>query len=359
MTDTADQTDHDRAESVRMIRDSAGAIALDTAGLERIRKLRFQPPGFDPAVWQQMGELGWIGLRLGEERGGIGLGMVEACALAEELGRGLVPEPLIPGAVSAGLLAAVGEEALLARLLAGEVFVATAWQEEADSLATPGSSDRRRLFIPMGAGAGSFLVPVREGQGLALHLLPAEGQRIDMRPTQDGGHIAALHPDLAQSVRIGVIGNTLPRLLDEAALGTAAYLLGLMSRAFELTLDYLRTRQQFGKQLGSFQALQHRAANLHIQIVLSRASLEAAAAELDAGAEDRRRQAVVSRAKSRAAEAALLVTREAIQMHGAIGYTDEYDIGLFLRKAMVLMNQFGSPALHRQRFVATSPSADD
>jgi alkylation response protein AidB-like acyl-CoA dehydrogenase len=302
-----------------------------------------------------MGELGWIGLRLPEEAGGIGLGMVEVCALAEEMGRALVPEPLIPAQLSAALLAAMGEEALLASLLGGERFVATAWQEAPDALDAPGMPDAPRLFVPSARAATGFLLPIREGEALALHL--AEAPALDVRSLQDGGHVATLRA--GETRRLGAVGNALARALDEAALATAAYLLGLMDRAFAMTLDYLRTRQQFGKPIGSFQALQHRAVDLRIQIALTRASVEAAAATLDAGCTEAQRKAAVSRAKARAAEASMLVTRAAVQMHGAIGYTDEYDVGLFTRKAMVLANAFGSAALHRRRFLAAGGDTEE
>jgi alkylation response protein AidB-like acyl-CoA dehydrogenase len=126
-----------------------------------------------------------------------------------------------------------------------------------------------------------------------------------------------------------------------------------------MTLDYLKTRQQFGKLIGSFQALQHRAVDLQIQVALTRASVEAAAVTLDGGAPPALRQAVVSRAKARASEAAMLVTKQCIQLHGGIGYTDAYDVGLFLRKAMVLGSLYGPAALHRARFAAVSPEDED
>ncbi|WP_043837627.1 acyl-CoA dehydrogenase family protein [Muricoccus aerilatus] len=344
----------DRVQSLRMIRDSAAAVMPADGGLGRVRALRFTLPGIDPAVWGSMGSMGWIGLRLPEEAGGIGLGMAEACALQEELGRALVPEPLVPGALSARLLAAAGDTALLPSLLAGENLVLTAWQQSADSLEAPGDPEAPRLFIPMAAAAGTVLLPVREGNGLALYAV--EGTRATILKTQDGGHVGSLAPSLAGARRVAAdVSAAMDLALDEAALGTAAYLLGLMERCFEMTLDYLRARQQFGKALGSFQALQHRAADLKIQIVLTRASVEGAAADLNAGAAGDARRALVSRAKARAAEAALRVTREAVQLHGAIGYTDEYDIGLFLRKAMVTANAFGSAALHRARYMRCAP----
>jgi alkylation response protein AidB-like acyl-CoA dehydrogenase len=301
-----------------------------------------------------MGELGWIGLRLPEEQGGAGLGMAEFCALAEELGRGLVPEPLIQGALSATLLAGAGETEMLAALLAGEAYPLTAWQESVDTLDAPGTPGAPRLFLPGATGADCFLVPQSEATGLALHVVPAEDQRLAVLATQDGGEVATLRPQVATARRIaGDVAPALRRALDEAALATAAYLLGVMERSFAMTVDYLRTRQQFGRPIGSFQALQHRAVDLRIQITLTRASVEAAAETLDAGAGDAARRAAASRAKARAAEASMLVTRAAVQMHGAIGYTDEYVVGLYLRKAMVLANAFGSAALHRRRFVAS------
>jgi alkylation response protein AidB-like acyl-CoA dehydrogenase len=200
--------------------------------------------------------------------------------------------------------------------------------------------------------AAHVLVPLHDGEGLALWLLPAATG--DVRMLQDGGHVGSVAPDPRNGRRLAAdIAAPLSRALDEAALATAACLLGVMERAFAMTLDYLRTRRQFGRAIGSFQALQHRAVDLRIQLALTRASVEAAAATLDDPAEPAAaRQAAVSRAKARAAEAALRVTREAVQLHGAIGYTDEYDVGLCLRKAMAQANAFGSAALHRRRFLA-------
>jgi alkylation response protein AidB-like acyl-CoA dehydrogenase len=343
-----------------MIRDSAAAVAPPGGDLKRVRDLRFQAPGYDPATLRQMGELGWIGLRVPEEAGGAGLGMGEMCALVEQLGAGLAPEPLIQAALSAGLLAAVGDKTLLGRLLSGEALVLTAWQERADSLDIPASPDGARRFLPMAGGAEAFLLPVREGGRVALLCQPAAGADLALEQTQDGGSFGTLRPDLSKATRIADdIGGVLPALLDDAALASAAYLLGGMERAFAMTLDYLKTRQQFGKIIGTFQALQHRAADLAMQNALARASVESAAAALDDGAAGDARRAAVSRAKARVAEAAMLVTRQCIQLHGGIGYTDQYDVGLYLRKAMVVAGQFGGAALHRRRFMATAPETEE
>ncbi len=337
----------DRAESLRMIRDSAAAV-VRRGDLSRIRALRFTHAGFDPAVLRQVGELGWIGLRVPEARGGIGLGMAECCALMEELGRGLVPEPLIPAMLSAALLSASGDP-LLDRVLAGEAYLPVAWQEAADRLDAPGTA-APRVFVPLARGAEAFLLPSGEG----LRVVPSAEAQLAVQETQDGGHVGTVRAGAGRSLAAA----PLTAALDEAALATAAMLLGVMEEAFAMTLAYLRTRRQFGKPIGSFQALQHRAVDLKIQMALTRASVEAAAATLDSEAPAGMKRAAVSRAKARAAEAAMLVTRAAVQMHGAIGYTDEYDVGLFLRKAMVLANSFGSATLHRRRFAAEAPEEE-
>lgn len=344
-------------ENVRLLRDSAAAVAPPGGGLGRVRALRFGLPGFERSVWRQMAEMGWASLRGPEAAGGAGLGLVEACALMTELGGALVPEPLGPCMAVAPLL----PPDVLARVGDGGAVVLPAWQERADTL-DPGAETALaggrvsgfKLFVPMAAGADLFLVAARDG--LALVEAGAPGVALDTAHTQDGGHYGTLRLD---GVPCRPVPGDLANALDDAALLAAASLLGVMERAFALTLDYMRTRKQFGRAIGSFQALQHRAADLQVQVALTRASIEGAAAVLDAGATGPRRQAAVSRAKARAADAAMRVTREAIQLHGGIGYTDEYDVGLYLRRAMVLAPQFGSARLHRARFAATSPEATD
>jgi alkylation response protein AidB-like acyl-CoA dehydrogenase len=339
----------ERAENIAMIRASAGAIVPDS-DLQRIRALRFQEPGFDRTVWREICTLGWPGLRVPEAAGGSGLGMQEYCALLEELGAGLVPEPIIASALAARVLS--GD--LLAQLLAGDKIVLPAWQERANSLEFAGEArisngrvSGRKQFVATAAGADAFLVTTRDG--IAVVDAKAPGMTLTVEPTHDGGSFGTL---LLSDAPAQIVSGDMEAALDEAALATSAYLLGVAERAFAITLDYLKTRKQFGREIGSFQSLQHRAVDLKIQLALTRASVESAATTLDAEPSAPLRQAAVSRAKARASETALLVTRQSIQMHGAIGYTDEYDVGLFLRKAMVLANLYGSAALHRARYAA-------
>jgi len=344
--------DTDRLDAIRMTAESAAAIVPPGAGLGRVRGLRWTVPGFDRAVWRHMAELGWIGLRLPEAAGGVGMGMPESVALYEALGRGLVPEPLIAGSLAADVLAACNEDGLLQGVLAGESLVAVAWQSQADGLTASGEPGGERCFVPMGGAADYFLLPVRDAESMRVVLLSANEVEATTRFRQDGTTVATICVSNGVGrVIAGDLGDAIDRALDEAALGTAAFLLGVAEEAFAVTIGYLKQRSQFGQTLASFQALQHRAADMKIQLTLARASVEGAAAELDNVVLPTRRQEVVSRAKARAADTALLVGREAVQMHGAIGYADEADIGLYTRKAMTVANEFGSAMAHRSRFL--------
>jgi alkylation response protein AidB-like acyl-CoA dehydrogenase len=347
----------DRSESLRMIRDSAAGLAPRTGDLRRIRALRFTEPGYDRDVWRQMCEMGWPGLLVSEELGGSGLGVQEFCALTEELGASLVPEPLIPAAFAAMLLPADH----LGSVLSGERIVLPAWQEQPHSIEVVGSCvlsggrlNGRKMFVAMAAGADAFLVTV--AGGVALVERDAPGVHVVSTPAQDGGNFATVTFD---GVPAEFITGDAGEALEVAALATSAYLLGAIDRVFGITLEYLKTREQFGKKIGSFQALQHRSADLQIQLALTRAVVSAAAQTMDTATDPRVRQAAVSRAKARASEAASVMTRGCIQLHGGIGYTDAADPGLFLRKMMVLAPMFGSAALHRARYQVVAPDLDE
>jgi alkylation response protein AidB-like acyl-CoA dehydrogenase len=348
----------DRDEGVRMIRDSAAGIAPRTGDFRRIRGLRFTEPGFDRAVFREMCQMGWLGLMISEDAGGSGLGMREFCALSEELGASLMPEPLIGAAMAAALL----PESHLSDVLSGDRIVLPAWQEAPHSLDTAaggtvagnGKVSGKKLFVHMAAGADAFLVTTPNG--LALVERGAAGVHLDLTQTQDGGNFGTL---TLNDVPAEVFPGDGSDALEAATMATSAYLLGCMDRVFGITLEYLKTREQFGRKIGSFQALQHRSADLKVQISLSRATVEAAAVTQDSGGDAAVRKAAVSRAKARASDAASIVTRGCIQLHGGIGYTDAADPGLFLRKMMVLAPSFGSAALHRARFRELAPEGDE
>lgn len=350
-------TAEDRSESLRMIRDSAAGLAPRTGDFRRIRALRFTEPGFDKDVWRQMCEMGWPGLMVSEDNGGSGLGVQEFCALTEELGASLLPEPLIHAAFAATLLP--GDH--LASVLSGDRIVLPAWQEKPHSIATSGETVLtdgrvfgRKMFVPMAVGADAFLVTVMGG--LALVERDAPGVHIVSTQAQDGGNFATVTFDGAPGI---AIPGSASEAVEVGALATSAYLLGAMDRVFGITMEYLKTREQFGRKIGSFQALQHRSADLLIQLSLTRAGVAAAARTWDGSDDSRERAVAVSRTKARASDAASIVTRGCIQLHGGIGYTDAADPGLFLRKMMVMAPMFGSAALHRARFQAMAPDLDE
>ena len=347
----------DPLEHLQMLKDSAAGIAPRKGDLKRIRELRFKEPGFDRDKWREMCEMGWLGLRIPEDHGGSGLGAREFCGLAEELGASLVPEPLIAAAMAVQLLPLDH----LVPVLAGERIVLAAWQEKANSIDLIGDTVLRdgklhghKVFIPMAAGADAFLVTVPGG--LALVERDAPGVSLEIQQTQDGGNYGMLVLDNAPAE---AIEGDAAEALEHTIMASSAYLFGLMDRAFTMTLDYLKTREQFGRKIGGFQALQHRAVDMQIQISLTRATIATAAEALDKAPTLAQRQAAVSRAKVRASDAAMTVTRACIQLHGGIGYTDAADIGLFLRKAMVLAPLYGPPHVHRQRFRIVAPEVVD
>ncbi len=341
------EADENRREGLRLLVESAAGIAPRAGDLKAVRHLRFQLPGMDRARWRQIAAMGWLGLRLPEAAGGAGLGMAEYAALAREMGAALLPEPLIEAQLALDLM---GEHAP-ANALSGETLILPAWRDHPDGLtvaqgitATGGRISGIRRFVPMAAAADAFLVVAPDACWLVDAQAP--GLKMSLADTLDGGHTATLTLDGVKAPRLAAPD---PTAFEAATLATAAALLGLMERAFAITLDYLKTRVQFGQPIGHFQALQHRAVDLQIEIGLTRAVLRDAVAAMDAGEDCRR---MVSRCKARAADAAMLVTRQAVQMHGAIGYTDEADIGLFLRRAMVLAPRNGSAASHRQRYAS-------
>ncbi|MBP6115321.1 MAG: acyl-CoA dehydrogenase family protein [Neisseriaceae bacterium] len=347
-----------------MIRDSVGAIMTDGQDFGRIRQLRFTEPGMDPQVWQLMGDMGWLGLRLPETAGGIGMGLLELTTLLEALGEGLVPEPLIEGAMAVCLLPAAPRT----QALAGETLVLPVGLPGLAAAAPvqlrEGALQGVLQHVPMAQAATDFLVYTPQG----LALLPQAAVNVSVVLTQDGGHFGSFSvTGLVPQWVLPVAEGQLQCLWDEACLASSAYLLGVMQAAFRMTQDYLNLRVQFGRRLSSFQALQHRMVDLYLQIELTRAIVAKTATFMDDAlangtelnpATVQMRQRLVSVTKIRAAQSALLVTREAIQLHGGIGYTDEADIGLFLRKAMTWLNRYGSVEAHRQRYLslAAGPS---
>ncbi|MEX6508467.1 acyl-CoA dehydrogenase family protein [Jiella sp. M17.18] len=339
-------------ENARMIVDSAAAIVPADGAIARVRAQRFQLPGFSRAVFAEMGAMGWLQLVLPEDQGGAGLGMRECTALVSALGRGLIPEPIIDALFAQRLLA--GRAA--PEIMDGRHVAVAGWQDRTDSLDFAGlSSASGRLSgvkRHVAGGAGADVFAVLGAEGVAIVPADADGLQIETAALQDGTFEATLTFRDVAAEWLPV--DDADKALDEAVLSQSAYLLGLAERGIDMTLDYLRIRRQFGRPIGSFQALQHRATALKIELELCRATVQRTAARIDAGAPPSVRAAAVSRTKARAASLAFLMAREAVQMHGAIGITEEADIGLIVSGAIAAANRFGSARLHRGRHFSAS-----
>ena len=365
----------------RMLRDAAIAFTERDTHLKRVRGLRGVAPGFDREVWKKMADLGWLGILTPEQYGGQGLGFAELRVVAEELARVLVPEPLTACAVLARGVLLHGDNAelkakLLPALAKGELILGVAWQEqlgginpaaiEMKAIAQPSGGvvlNGAKRFVTPAAGADGFIVSALHAGALCLYYVPADNKGITctLERRADGTFAGIVQfKDVTipadRVVATAATANTaLTRAIDEATVMAGVELYGVMSRALEIALDYMSTRVQFGKQIGTYQALQHRAVDLYIQKALCVGALDDAIRLLDGEASDAERSAAASRAKSRCSDAAFAITRESIRFHGAMGIVDECDIGLYLQRALTLSAWLGNGSEHRRRFARVSP----
>jgi alkylation response protein AidB-like acyl-CoA dehydrogenase len=370
------------SDTLRMLEDAArGFAAFDAA---RVRKWRGEPPGFDREKWREMAEQGWLGILVSEEDGGLGLELDAATAIARVLGASAMPEPFVAsGILVTKLLAACpaspARDELLAAVIAGEKIATVAHLDSNGDLAfgTSGVMARKSgegytlngefRFVPV-PEADVMIAPVvidLAKAGEAANLCRAEllqidlsraGIEIDREPTADGGALGWVRFNNASVPAASVLATGdfwagFEAALDAAVMGNAAELLGIMDRELELTLEYLKTRKQFGKTIGSFQVLQHRTVDLwmHRQIAehAFAASLKVVMApNVPAAA----RQQAASSAKARVGRAALDLGNDCIQLHGAIGFTDEYDLALYANRALAIAPFGGNAADHLRRY---------
>ena len=351
----------------------------------RVRKLPETKAECDRAVWKQMADLGWLGVLVPEQYGGMGLQLGDMAIVAQGLARVLVPEPLTAVAVLAARVLADSnnhalKQKLLEGLVSGDTLPAVAWQEEAGTLdvqkinmqATPFEGGFRvngsKRFVVGASNADGYIVSARlsdpsepSAQGMQLLWVPrdAAGATLAFDALADGRQSGTLNLSDVSVAKENIINTgaaataSLARAIDHTAAIAGAELCGIMVRSLEITLDYLKTRVQFGKPIGSFQALQHRAVDLYIQQELSSAVLADCIAVLDSEPEAKTRAAAASRIKARCTDAALLITRQAIQMHGAIGFTEDCDVGLYVKRAMTLAAWLGNGTAHRRRYAKT------
>ena len=360
-----------------MLRETAAQVMAAEGSIARqLRHLRDTgcSDGFGHDLWRQFGELGLAGMCVPEAQSGMGLGATETALVLEEIGRNLTPSPFLTTAVVA--VCALDGSAVAERwfpgIAAGQTVAALAIDEgrrhapeqiamRAERQSNGFVLSGAKQFVVHGASADVILVAARtagspgETDGLTLFAVQrdAKGLAVENVTLADASKAARLSFDGVALDGDAVVGEVdsgwgpLSRALDAGRAGAAAELVGVAAGASAMTLDYLKQRQQFGKFIGEFQALQHRAAHLFGEIEIARAAAFKAAALLDAG--DSEAERMVSVAKAKAISAAALAVQEGVQMHGGIGMTDEHDIGFFMKREAVLAELFGDARFHRAR----------
>jgi alkylation response protein AidB-like acyl-CoA dehydrogenase len=367
-------------EEQEMLRDSARDFLRENAPVSQLRKLRDSrdPAGFSGPLWSRFASLGYTGMLVPESYGGAGLGMVEAAVLMEQIGSHLSATPfLASGVLAVSALRQAGSPAQqqqwLPRLASGEAIGTLAVDEpgkhrpEASALRAVRHRSGWRLdgaktFVLDGHMAALLIVLARsdgapgDEAGLSLFALPRDTPGVSVSRTlmvdaHNAARVTLANVELPAEALMGEAGNAWPALqavLDAGRAAASAELLGIADEVFERTLGYLKERKQFGRLIGEFQALQHRAAVLYVDIELARAALAMALQSLDAGKPEAAARSVAV-AKAKCGQAATLAVQEGVQMHGGMGMTDQFDIGFFMKRARVLQELFGDSAFHMDR----------
>lgn len=366
------------SEEQVMLRDAASGWTAERAPTSALRALRsaLAATGHDPALYADMAAMGWTGVAIPEADGGFGMGLAAAGLIAEQLGRTLVGSPLIGTAVACGsILVASGSEeqkaVWLPRIIAGDAVVALALDEGAHHDPLHPAFDARadgngwvldgvKRPVFDGPAADAFIVTARTPNGVSLFLCPADTPgvtRTSLRQIDSRGAaiVSFAGCRLGADALIGQEGAAAPALdaaLDRGRAMLAAEMLGSAQAAFDTTIDYLRTRIQFDKPIGAFQALQHRAADMLAELELTRSAVRAALVAIDASDFDAPR--LTSLAKALAGKTLRKVAQEMVQLHGGIGMTDEHDAGLYLKRAQAADMTWGNVAFHRDRYARLS-----
>lgn len=372
----------DLTEDQKMLVDTAASFAKKSSPVDRFRKLRFGEIAYDRNVWKQMGELGWLGVLFPEEVGGFGGSFVDACLVMEQLAKTLVPEPYLSSVILGGraiLLAGSPEQQkrYLAPLCEGDLTLAFAYAE-GDSRHQPHSValratreggslllDGQKRWVLGGHDADHYVVTVRtageqrDTSGISLVIVDkgTAGLTVESVKTMDGQRAAMLSFDKVKvdaSALLGREGQALPvitNLLDGAATAACAEGNGLVQVCLDMTVEYLKTREQFGTKIGVFQALQHRAVDMFVEVQGCKSLGIEAAIRMDE-ADEVARMSAVSAAKTQLTTGGRLVSAQAIQLHGGIGVTDEHDIGLYFKRIRVLTQLFGDDEYHVERFAS-------
>ena len=372
------------SEEQQFLKDTALSFARDRTPVTHFRSLRDSNNVncWDSGIWQEMVELGWSGILVPEEFGGSDFGIGGISVIMQELGKTLTPSPLLATAVlGVSVIKMLGSEdhkkIYLPKIVSGEITTAFAIDEghhhnpfQIETSATLSDEhwvlNGQKVFVLDGASANTILIVARtsgkpgESNGLSVFVANKDsaGLEISQISTADCRNYANISMNnlkLSQEACLGeadMAGEIVEKVLDLARIAMAAEMLGNMEEAFKVTVNYLKERKQFGVAIGSFQALQHRAAKMFCEIELTKSAVMAAMHAADESSNDLER--LSSLAKFQAGETLHLVSNESIQMHGGIGVTDEYDIGFYLKRARVAEQIFGTSEYHQARYADIS-----
>ena len=371
-------------EEQQMLRDSAKDFAEQKTPVSHFRGLRDNkdPLNWDKEIWKEMVDLGWSGILIPEEFGGSDFGLAGISVIMQEVGKTLTPSPLFATAVlGASAITSFGTQDQKSKYLpliaSGEITTAIAVDEEshhapantitkAELVKDKWVLNGKKKFVVDGASADVLIMLARtsgakgENTGLTLFILDANAKGIeviktDMADCRNYANIVLNNVAVDKTAILGDQesgGEAVDKILDEGRIALASEMLGNSEAAFEMTINYLKERKQFGVHIGTFQALQHRAAEMFCEIELTKSAVMAAMQGADENNNDLQRMA--SLAKSIAGETLYLVSNESVQMHGGIGVTDEYDIGFFMKRARVAEVIFGGANFHQERYANLS-----
>jgi alkylation response protein AidB-like acyl-CoA dehydrogenase len=367
-------------EEQSMLRDAARTWTQEKSPVSAFRKMRDAnlPLGYDPAAFAEMAEMGWTGVIIPEAYGGSDFGYLSLGLILEETGRTLTASPMLATALAAASAVILGgsdaqKEAWLPKIASGETVGTLAVDEgphhrpqhvttKATKSGEGWTISGAKTFVLEGMAAGLFVVSARtagadgDAEGISLFLVPGDAagvtrKALKLADSRGAANVTFESVEVGAEALLGEAGKGWPLLeqvLDRARAGLAAEMLGSALAAFETTLDYLKTRVQFGQVIGSFQALQHRAAKMFTDLELARSCVEAALTAIDNNAPDV--PELASLAKAKVGDTLHLVSNEMVQMHGGIGMTDAHDAGLYLKRARAAEATFGNQAFHRDRY---------
>ncbi len=371
-------------EEQQYLKDTAKDFVQKNAPINHFRELRDSEDetGYSKELWKQMAELGWAGILISEEYGGSDFGMMGMGGILEETGRCLVPSPLFSTALLGASLIELGGKAdqkkdLLTKIAKGELTTAFALEEgsrhtpyristTAEKKGKDFVLNGKKTFVLDGHSADLIVLAARtsggieDQSGISLFLIDPNStglqrKRTHMVDSRNASEIYLKGVEVSETKLLGELDagfSIIEEVLERGQIGISAEMLGNTLEAFDITLEYLKERKQFGAVIGSFQALQHRAAVMFAEIELTKSSVMGALNAVDENSNDRSRFA--SLAKFKAGETLHLVSSEAVQMHGGVGVTDEFDIGFFLKRSRVAEQIFGSSDYHLDRYATLS-----